>query len=414
MLKNPIRVVVTGLGVVAPNGYDKETFYQALLDGKSGIGNVERIEMSNFRTQIAGEVKISFPEMAREHNFDRTVSMACVALDEAFKDSGIDSTYISGLGIRAGMSFATSLGGNSRMMEHLKEELDERKIQPEWLTDLNFFSNYIAKNAGVKGAINSTTSACAAGTAAVGIGFDQIRLGRADVMIVGGSDPLTEFSIAGFHSLRSLSPTGSKPFDENRDGLVIGEGASIFILENYDHALERGAHIYAEIIGYGLSNDAYHITSPDPNGGGAIRAMKMALQDANLRPDDVDYINAHGTSTLVNDKMELNAINEVFQDHAKKISISSTKSMTGHCLGAAGSIELAACVLAVERGFVPPTATLSKPEKDFEEFSLIKSKSVKKPIKVAMSNSFAFGGNTACVILKKADELNVRKGVQFD
>ncbi|MGE7841729.1 beta-ketoacyl-[acyl-carrier-protein] synthase family protein [Lysinibacillus sp. NPDC093712] len=403
MAKSSNRVVVTGLGIVAPNGYDKETFCQALLSGQTGIGSVERIDMSDFRTQLAGEVKISFPEMAKEHNYDRTISLACLALNEALIDSGMDSTYLSSLGPRAGMSFATSLGGNSRMMEYLKEEIDERRTQPEWLADLNLFSNYIAKYAGVKGNISSTTSACAAGTAAAGIGFDQIRLGRADVMIIGGSDPLTEFSIAGFHSLRSLSPTASKPFDEDRDGLVIGEGASIIILENYEHALQRGAHIYAEIMGYGLSNDAYHVTSPDPNGGGAIRAMEMALRDAGLKPEDVDYINAHGTSTIVNDKMELNAIRQVFHEHAYKIAISSTKSMTGHCLGAAGSIELAACILALEGEFIPPTATLEKPEEGFREFRLIKTKGRKEPIKVAMSNSFAFGGNTACVVLKTID-----------
>lgn len=335
-------------------------------------------------------MKRDFADAAAEHNSDRTVSLAFQALDEALADSGLTAEDLAKKGPRAGLAFATSLGGNSRMMEYIKEELAGESPDPQWLADLNFFTNFVARRSGIRGIVSTTASACAAGTASAGLAIDSIRFGRVDVMILGGADPLTDLSIGGFHSLKSLSPNGSKPFDRERDGLVIGEASSVMVLERLDHALARGAHIYAEILGYGISNDAHHITSPDPEGGGAIRAMRMALEDAGLEPHQVDYINAHGTSTLVNDKMELGAIRAVFGDHAHSVAISSTKSMTGHCLGAAGSIELAACVLAVDRGLVPPTATLEQPEESFEDFHLIKKKGVTADVKVAMSNSFAF------------------------
>jgi 3-oxoacyl-[acyl-carrier-protein] synthase II len=397
------RVVLTGLGVVAPNGLDRESFYQALCEGVSGLGPVDLIDMSAYRTQIAGEVKRDFADAAAAHNFDRTVSLAFQALDEALADSGLTAEDLTKMGPRAGLAFATSLGGNSRMMEHIKEELAGTAPNPQWLADLNFFTNFVARRAGIRGIASTTASACAAGTASAGLAIDAIRFGRADLMILGGADPLTDLSIGGFHSLKSLSPNGSKPFDRERDGLVIGEASAVMVLERLDHALARGAHIYAEILGYGISNDAHHITSPDPEGGGAIRAMRMALADAGLEPHQVDYINAHGTSTLVNDKMELGAIREVFGDHAYRVAISSTKSMTGHCLGAAGSIELAACVLAIDRGLIPPTATLEEPEESFEGFRLIKRKGVRAEVKVAMSNSFAFAGNSACILIGRYD-----------
>lgn len=399
------RVVLTGLGVVAPNGNNREAFYEALREGRSGLGDVSLLDMSLYRTQIAGEVKLQFSEeiAAAEHNDDRTVSLAFQALEEALLDAGLTRDDIEGLGNRAGLAFATSLGGNSRMMEHIKQELAGEAPAPEWLSDLNFFTNFVARKAGIQGPVSTTASACAAGSASAGVALDMIRFGRADLMVLGGADPLTDLSIGGFHSLKSLSPNGSKPFDRNRDGLVIGEGSAMFVLERLDHAVARGAHIYAEVLGYGISNDAYHITSPDPEGGGAIRAMRMALEDAGIAPSDVDYINAHGTSTLVNDKMELGAITEVFGEHAYSVAISSTKSMTGHCLGAAGSIELATAMLAIDRNFLPPTATLDDPEEAFEGYNLIKKRGEDAQVNVVMSNSFAFAGNAACLILARHD-----------
>jgi 3-oxoacyl-[acyl-carrier-protein] synthase II len=400
---NKQRVVVTGLGVVAANGNDRHEFSEGLFTGKVGIRPAESLDMSKYRTKLAGEVKrsTSVSELEKKYNSDRTVFLAIQALNEAITDSGLSFENIQSLGRRAGLSFATSLGGNSRLMNFLNETLEEKDPRPEWLCDMNFYTNFIAKRSNIEGCVFTTVSACAAGTAAAGIAIDMIRFGRSDVMVVGGSDPLTELSMSGFHSLKSLSPVGSKPFDKKRDGLIIGEGAAMFIFESLEHAQKRGAQIYGEVIGYGISNDAYHITSPDPKGGGAIRAMQMALQDAGINPENVDYINAHGTSTLLNDQMELKAIREVFGEHAGQVYISSTKSMTGHCLGAAGSIELAACLLALKDGFVPPTATLEEPEESFLPFRLVKRKGLPSEIRTLMSNSFAFAGNTASIIVRR-------------
>ncbi|HLO02095.1 MAG TPA: beta-ketoacyl-[acyl-carrier-protein] synthase family protein [Symbiobacteriaceae bacterium] len=397
------RIVVTGLGVVAGNGVDREAFCEAIYEGKTGIRPVTRFDVSQFRTPVAGQVEVEVPKVTpRDNQFGGTVSLAVRALNEALADAGLTAEQIATLGPRAGLAFSTSHGGTAYVMEHIKQELDQTEPTPDWLFEHSYFTNRVALAAGIQGPCSTTSSACAAGTASVGFAIDMIRSGRADLMVWGGSDPLMEISYGGFHIMKALSPTGvPKPFDKNRDGLIIGEGAAMMIVERLDQALARGAHIYAEIAGYGLSNDAYHATSPDPEGGGALRAMEMALADAGLQVSEIDYINAHGTATPANDTMEAKAIHRLLGDRAGQVAISSTKSMTGHCLGAAGSVEAAVCLLAIDRGFLPPTATLAEPEAGAEGLNLIKTQGRRATVKVALSNSFAFAGNTACIAFRQ-------------
>jgi 3-oxoacyl-[acyl-carrier-protein] synthase II len=246
-------------------------------------------------------------------------------------------------------------------------------------------------------------SACAAGTAGAGIAFDLIKEGKADVMIAGGADPLTKFACTGFHSLKSLSPTCCTPFDKEHDGIIIGEGSAFFVIENLEHAKKRNAKIYGEILGYSINNEAYHITSPQPSGDGALISMKEALRKSNLSLDKLDYINAHGTATKANDNMELKAITNLLGDKVKDVAISSTKSMTGHCLGAAGSIELAIAMISLSKGFIPPTSTLRNPQEGFEDYNLVKEKGMKKELNYILSNSFAFAGNTSSIVIGKCN-----------
>lgn len=395
------RAVVTGIGIITANGNSREEVFEATCDGRSGLGEVTIFDMSDIRTQVAGEVKKDIPDMTKPDELERMVNLAMIALTEALEDSVLKSEDIEELGAKAGITISTSLGGNLKMMNHIKNRLNNKENSYKWITEVPGFVSTLCDKAGVKGPCYTTISACAAGTAGASIALDKIRSGKVDLMVVGGADPLTRFSISGFHSLKTMSATGCRPFDISRDGIIIGEGSAFLIVESLERALNRGAHIYGEILGYGLSNDAYHSTSPDPSGEGAYYAMKMALEDANLTPKDINYLNAHGTGTKINDSMEINAISKLYKEENPELKVSSTKSMTGHCLGAAGSIELAISLLSIERGIIPPTATLENVGEGLNEFDLVPKKGVKAELNYVMSNSFAFAGNNASIVVGK-------------
>lgn len=399
------RVVITGIGVITANANNKDEFEDALYNSRSGIGEVDLFDMSKMRTQLGGQVKKKFGELVNpDDNDERSVLLAKEAMKEALEDGGVSLEYITSFEDRAGISISTSLAGNARMMNYIAENSQGLEYNPKWLARIPSFLYSMVDFVKTKGPCYTTMSACAAGTAGIGIAYDMIKNGNVDLMIAGGTDPLTKFACTGFHALKSLSPTGCKPFDKDHDGIVIGEGSAFFIIETLENALARNAKIYSEILGYSINNEAYHITSPNPTGSGAYRSMKEALDKANLTIDDIDYVNAHGTATKGNDEMELKAIELLFGDKAKEVAISSTKSMTGHCLGAAGSIELVASIIALEKGFIPATATLNEPQKNYEEFNLVKGKSIKKELNYVLSNSFAFAGNTSSIVIGRYKE----------
>lgn len=406
MTNSKRRMVITGMGVIAANGNNKEEFFQAMADGKSGLASTKLLKDIGTKTSVAGQADMNVSDPEYPYDKERTLVMACKVLDEMFEDSGLTREDISNLGMRAGITISTTLWGNIRIIKYVDEMQKKGSSSPDWLIDLPSFVSQSAKYAGVKGPACTTMSACAAGTAGAGVALDYIRNGRTDVMIILGSDPLTIFSAAGFHSLNTMSMNGCKPFDKDRDGMSLGEGAAAFMVETLDRAIERKARIYGEILGYGIGNDGYHMTSPDPEGVGAFKTMTMALKDAAICKDEIDYINVHGTGTHLNDIMETNAISRIYDNESRRgeVLISSTKSMTGHCLGAAGSLELAAIVMAVNRGIAPPTSNLENPEDAFEGFNLVKGKGIKKDIGKAMSNSFAFAGNSASIIVGKYEK----------
>lgn len=398
------RVVITGVGVITANANNKNEFEEALYNSKSGLGNVDLFDMSKMRTQLGGQVKKYFPPLENPDEDERSVSLAKEAINEALQDGGLTLDYITALNDRAGVSISTSLAGNARMMNYIAENSQGLEYNPKWLAKIPSFLYAMIDEVKIKGPCYTTMSACAAGTAGIGIAYDMIKQGKADLMIAGGADPLTKFACTGFHALKSLSPTGCKPFDKSHDGIVIGEGSAFFIVETLESALSRNTKIYAEILGYSINNEAYHITSPNPTGSGAYRSMKEALDNANISIEDIDYINAHGTATKANDEMELKAIELLFGEKAKEVAISSTKSMTGHCLGAAGSIELVASIIALEKGFIPATATLNEPQSGYEDFNLVKGNSFNKEINYVLSNSFAFAGNTSSIVIGRYKE----------
>ncbi|MCU4716020.1 beta-ketoacyl-[acyl-carrier-protein] synthase family protein [Bacillus cereus] len=400
---NKSRVVVTGIGVVASNGQHREEFFRTIINGDSGLKESTLLEKMRIgSTSIAGEVATSFIDN-KFLDEEKSLAMGYQAINEAILDSGLEKSEFKSGGMRCGLSISTSIAGQSNKVKHIESKLQNLESDPRWLIEFPDFSREIARFCGISGPTYTTVSACAAGTAGAGIAIDQIRDGKVDFMIVVGMDMLAGISAAGFHSLESMSAKGCTPFDKNRDGTSLGEGAAVFIVETLDHAMSRNAHIYGELLGYGLSNDAYHITSPDPEGDGAIRAMTMALEDAGLQPQDIDYINVHGTATQLNDVMESRAISKLLNNEGEKVLISSTKAVTGHCLGAAGSIELAVILMAVDRNVAPLTANLSEVPEQFNELNLVKGESVNKEIKYAMSNSFAFSGNAASILVGKVE-----------
>ena len=404
-------VVITGLGAITPIGNNVDDFYAGIKEGRIGFDNISRFDTTDFRVKIAAEVKDFAPENYMDKKAARRMEPFCqyavAAAGEAIKDSGLEiekeDPFMVGCAISSGV-------GSLQLFEkeHTRQlEKGGDKVAPLFIP--MFISNMAAGNVsityGLKGKNINVVTACASGTNSVGEAFRTIQYGDADVMLAGGSEAsITPMGIAGFSSLNALSVSDDKtrcsiPFDKDRNGFVMGEGAAILVLEELEHALKRGAKIYAEVVGYGCSADAYHITSPDETGEGAARAMLNACNDAGVSTDDIDYINAHGTSTHHNDLFETKAIKLTFGEHAYDIMINSTKSMTGHLLGAAGAIELVACAKELEDGFVHATVGLKETEEEMDLDYCKESRNA--DIRYALSNSLGFGGHNACVLLKK-------------
>ena len=407
------RVVVTGLGIVSPVGIGIRESWKAICEGRSGIRRITKFDPSSYETQIAGEVKGFKPEdwMSKKEakRFELFISYALAATRMAVDDAGIAITEENG--DRVGVITGCGLGG-LRFMEDTILTIHHsgpKRVSPFFIPMMigNMAPGMISILFGAKGPNASLATACAAGSHAVGDSFKIIQEGRADAMITGGTEAVISPScIAGFNAMKALSTRNaeperaSRPFDRDRDGFVPGEGAGILILEELEHALQRNARIYAEVAGYGLTGDGYHMTSPPPDGNGAARCMQMAVDDAGIRYDQVDYINAHGTSTELNDLYETRAIKSVFKEHAHKVAISSTKSMTGHLLGGSGGIEAVFSAMAVHDDIIPPTINY---ENQAEELDLdyVPNVARKTAVNVAMSNSFGFGGTNATLLFKK-------------
>ena len=407
------RVVVTGMGLLCPTGIGVEASWENIISGKSGIGPVTRFDVSGYPSRIAGEVKDFHPEEFMPEKLikrlDPFVRLAIAAARMALEDSGlkIDEKNADRVGVITGCG----LGGLGSI-EHYRDILvnrGPRRVSPFFIPMAipNMASGQISIMFGAKGPNTVVCTACAAGTHGIGDAFKAIQRGDADVMITGGTESvITPLALAGFSALKALSTRNdepekaSRPFDKARDGFVIGEGSGMLIIEELNHALDRGANILAEIIGYGLTGDAYHMTAPPEDGEGAARCMQMALDDAGISPADVDYINAHGTSTPLNDLCETRAIKSVFKEHAKNIAISSTKSMTGHMLGGAGGVEAVFCIKSIQDGIIPPTVNLDEPDPDCD-LDYVPNKARKMDVNVVMSNSFGFGGTNAVLIFQK-------------
>lgn len=410
------RVVVTGLGAVTPLGNSVPEYWSNLLKGVSGAGPITRFDASKFKTRFACEVKNFDPGLYFDRKEARKQDLyshfAIAAADEAIKDSGINLEQVNLA--RFGVIWGSGIGGvetfYKESAEYAKGDGTPR-FNPFFIPKMigNIAGGQISIRYGLRGPNYTAVSACASSTNSVIDAFNYIRLGKADMFVTGGSEAaINETGVGGFNAMHAMStrnddPEGaSRPFDANRDGFVLGEGAGAIILEEYEHAKARGAKIYAEMVGGGMSADAYHLTAPHPEGLGAIAVMQETLSDANMKPEDVDYINVHGTSTPLGDATELKAIQKVFGEHAYEMNISSTKSMTGHLLGAAGVIEAIASILTVKNGVVPPTinnATID-PEID-PKLNLTLNKSQERNVDVALSNTFGFGGHNASVIFKK-------------
>jgi len=407
------RVVVTGMGLVIPTGIGVETAWKNVWEGKSGIGPLTRFDTNGFETKIAGEVKNFNPELYIDKKeikkMDLFIHFAIAATKEALDGARLVITPENSEQI--GVIVGTGLGGLPSLEKYHKILLEKGpgRISPFFIPMLiaNLASGQIAILFGPKGPNTCLVTACATGAHCIGDAFRAIVYGDAEAMIAGGTEAnITPLTIGGFNSMKALSTRNdepekaSRPFEKNRDGFVVAEGSGILVLEELQFALKRKAEIHAELVGYGYTGDAYHITAPSPDGDGAIRCMKMAMKDAGLAPEDVDYINAHGTSTPLNDLTETVAIKSVFGSHAKKVPISATKSMTGHLLGAAGSTEAIFTVLAIRDGIIPPTINYEEPDPQCD-LDYVPNVARRKPLRIGMSNAFGFGGTNATLIFKK-------------
>ena len=409
------RVAITGMGVVSPIGIGVQIFWQSVKEGVCGIAPITRFDASAFACRIAGEVKNYKPTDFFDHRLVQRTAIfaqfAMIASQEAWKDAGLDQFTFDDLN-RCGVLLGNGIGGLEIDDESHRKLYEKGNSRMPAMTIPKMIANEAAGNVsmllGIKGSAHVVVTACASGTDAIGFALDRIRSGRADVMLTGGTEStITEYGLGGFCQLKALS-TGfndapqraSRPFDKDRDGFVMGEGAGILVLEEWEHAMRRRANIYAELAGFGASADAYHLTAPSPDGEGAARAIQLALQDAGLRPEDIDYINAHGTSTPTNDPVETKAIKTAFGEHAYKLAVSSTKSMMGHALGAAGGIETIITALAVREGFFPATLNLDKadPECDLD---YVPNKGRTGTIQAALSTSLGFGGHNSVIVVKK-------------
>lgn len=410
------RVVITGMGVISPVGNNLELFWDSLTKGKSGVGYITQFDTTEYPVKIAAEVKDfqaeEFIDKKEARRMDRFVQFAVAAAKMALQDANliIDENNAERIGVYIG----SGIGGLITIEDQHKVLLEKgpKRVSPFFIPMLigNMASGQVSILTGAKGPNHAPVSACATGTHAIGDAFSVIRRGDADVMIAGGSEAtITPLAVAGFSSMKALSTRNdepqkaSRPFDNQRDGFVMAEGSGVLILESLEHAKKRGATIYAEVIGYGATGDAYHLTSPSPDGEGASRAMKMAIDRANIKIDEVDYINAHGTSTPLNDQFETLAIKNTFAEHAYKLAISSTKSMTGHLLGAAGAVEGIALALALKNGVIPPTINYENNDPNCD-LDYVPNQARKQDIKIGLSNSLGFGGHNATIVMRKFEE----------
>ncbi|MBX6352255.1 MAG: beta-ketoacyl-ACP synthase II [Thermoflavifilum sp.] len=409
------RVVITGMGAVTPIGNDVPTFWRNLVAGRSGISRIDAFDVSQYPVQIAGQVRDFDPgqyvDPREARRLDRYAQFAVAAAVQAVRDAGLEITPENGE--RVGVYIGSGVGGIHTLLENYRTLLERgpRRVSPTVVPMMiaNMAAGQVSILFGAKGPNLAPVSACATGTHAIGDSYKLIQRGAADVMIAGGSEAaIVDLALAGFSNAKALSTRNdeperaSRPFDAERDGFVMSEGAGVVVLESLEHAKARGARIYAEIIGYGMSGDAYHIVAPEPEGNGAFRAMREALADAGIRPEDVDYINAHGTSTDLGDKLETLAIKKAFGDHARKVAISSNKSMIGHLLGAAGAVEAIATILTIQDGVIPPTINLEHPDPECD-LDYVPNVAREAPVRVAISNSFGFGGHNATIVLRRFD-----------
>lgn len=397
------RVVITGIGVLTSIGIGKDAFWKGLEEGKEGINEITSFDVSSYRTKTGGEIRnFDFQRYFPDKNeyLDKVSQLILVAAKQSVEDSKleIENPY------RAGVIIGT-LGGGLRSGEKsykilLQEGLENVPVFISSETPLYVLSDHLSVEFNLKGPKSTIVTACAAGTNAIGYAFDFIRYNRADIMLAGGADIITETVHGGFNIVYALTLDKCRPFDRNRSGFFIGEGAGVLVLESLEYAIKRKVHIYAEVAGYGLSSDAYHMSAPDPQGEGAVRSMEYALEDAGISIDEISYINAHGTGTPQNDKMETIAIKKVGGKYADKIPISSIKAMTGHTMGASGIIEAIACLMAIEKGIIPPT--INYETFDFEcDLNYITNHACQQNVDVSLSNSFGFGGNNASIIFKR-------------
>jgi 3-oxoacyl-[acyl-carrier-protein] synthase II len=406
------RVVVTGLGALTPIGNTADEFWSALLQGRSGVGPITKFDATDYPTRIAGEVKnfdpLAFVDKKEARRLDPFLQYAIACAVMAVQDAALDTEKIDGT--RFGVLIGSGIGGISTLLDTHKTLLDKGpdRVSPFFIPMMiiNMASGLVSMRFGAKGPNSAVVTACATGNHAIGDSFKIIQRGDADVMIAGGSEAIViPLTIAGFCSMKAMStrnddPTRAmRPFDASRDGFVCGEGAGLVVLEALDHARARDARIYAEIVGYGLTSDAHHLTAPDPEGDGAARAMVGALRDGGLDAAAVDYINAHGTSTPYNDKFETLAIKRVFGEHARRLAVSSTKSMTGHMLGAAGGVEAIATALALHHGVLPPTINYESPDPECD-LDYVPNQARKQDVEVALSNAFGFGGTNATLAFR--------------
>ena len=408
-----MRVVVTGLGVLAPNGNSVSEYWNALTAGQSGIDHITHFDTTDFPVKIAGELSNFDPEQYFERKevrkLDPFTAYALVASNEAIKMSGLDAGGFDSE--RAGVMLGCGIGGITTLLEEhvVLRNRGARRVSPFFVTKLiaNIAGGQIAIKWDLQGSNQTVNSACASATDAIGLALRVIQSGTADIMVAGGTEAsIRDLPLAGFSKIRALCNTAdppqsaSRPFDKDRNGFIMGEGAGILVLETEEHAKSRGATILGELAGYGATNDAFHVTQPAEGGAGAVKAMQLAIEDAGAKPEEVDYINAHGTSTPYNDKNETVAIKTVFGDHARKLKISSTKSMTGHLLGASGGIEAIAALKAIEKQIVPPTINYMTPDPDCD-LDYVPNTAEETQVNSVLSNTFGFGGHNAVVFMRK-------------
>jgi 3-oxoacyl-[acyl-carrier-protein] synthase II len=406
------RVVITGMGVLSSLGIGKEAFWESLVQGRNGISTVTRFDASGYPTRIAGEVRGFDPrdymDRKEARRMDRFTQFAVAAGMLGLQDAGIDLSRENP--DRVGVFLGTGIGGTETFEEQHRILLDKgpNRISPLFVPMMigNMGAGQVSIQFGLRGPNVTIVNACASSANAIGEAFKVLERGEADIILAGGAEAaITPMAMAGFCAMKAMSTKNdvpekaSRPFDAQRDGFVMSEGGCILILETLEHAKARGAHIYAEVIGYGCTADAYHITAPEPEGEGARKAMEMALNDAGIQPDEVNYINAHGTSTLMNDKYETLAIKKLFGEHAYSLAVSSTKSMSGHLLGASGAVEVAATALTIENGIIPPTINYETPDPDCD-LDYVPNTSRQQPVNVALSNSFGFGGHNVSIALR--------------